>query len=183
MRSHRCKLERRLRTRTTMVRLEEITFISAPVARCFDLARSVEVHLAGNIHFGEQAVATAGVTAGLIGLGDRVTWRAKHLCVWQTLTSEITELQPYTYFQDKMIRGAFSTMVHDHYFRQLPSGGTEMKDIFCFSAPLPFTGWVAETLILRRYMRSLLRERNLVLKQIAESGEWRKYLPEQSCAS
>lgn len=35
-----------------MVRLEEITIIRAPVERCFDLARSVEAHLAGNIHCG-----------------------------------------------------------------------------------------------------------------------------------
>lgn len=33
-----------------MVHLEEITLIDAPIERCFDLARSVEVHLAGNIH-------------------------------------------------------------------------------------------------------------------------------------
>ena len=64
-----------------MVRLEELTVIGAPIERCFDLARSVEVHLAGNVHFGEQAVAMAGVTSGLIGLGQRVTWRAKHFGV------------------------------------------------------------------------------------------------------
>lgn len=33
-----------------MVRLEELTVIRAPIERCFDLARSVEVHLAGNVH-------------------------------------------------------------------------------------------------------------------------------------
>ena len=59
-----------------MVRLEERTLIAAPRERCFDLARSVEVHLAGNVHCGEQAVAAGGVTAGVIGLGERVTWRA-----------------------------------------------------------------------------------------------------------
>jgi hypothetical protein len=77
-----------------MVRIEELTTIDAPIERCFDLARSVEVHLAGNVHCGEQAVATAGVTSGLIGLGQRVTWRAKHFGVWQNLTSEITAMEP-----------------------------------------------------------------------------------------
>jgi len=33
-----------------MVRLEELTIVPAPIERCFDLARSVEVHLAGNVH-------------------------------------------------------------------------------------------------------------------------------------
>lgn len=159
-----------------MVQLEELTLIQAPVERCFDVARSVEVHLAGNVHFGEQAVASAGVTSGLIGLGQQVTWRAKHFYIWQTLTSEITKMQPPVYFQDVMIRGAFRSMEHDHYFRRLQSGETEMKDVFRFAAPLPVFGRLAEVLVLRRYMRGLLHERNVVIKKIAESGEWRKYL-------
>ena len=66
-----------------MVTLEELTVIRAPIERCFDLARSVEVHLAGNVYSGEAAVAMAGVTSGLIGMAQRVTWRAKHFGVWQ----------------------------------------------------------------------------------------------------
>lgn len=161
-----------------MVSLEEITVIRAPIERCFDLARNVEVHLLGNVHFGEQALATGGVTSGLIGLGQSVTWRAKHFGVWHQLTSEIAIMEPPVYFQDVMICGIFRFMKHDHYFRSLPSGETEMKDVFCFAAPLPVLGLLAEALILRRYMRNLLQERNLVIKQVAESSEWRKYLPQ-----
>ncbi len=158
-----------------MVRLEELTTIQAPMERCFDLARSVEVHLAGNVHFGEQAVASAGVTSGLIGMGQRVTWRAKHFSLWYTLTSEITAMEAPVYFQDTMVEGPFRFMQHDHYFRSLPSGETEMKDVFCFAAPLPVLGLVAETLVLRRYMRALLHERNVVLKEIAESSDANRY--------
>ena len=159
-----------------MVRLEEITIIKSPIERCFDLARSVEVHLAGNIHCGETAGAIAGITSGLVGMSQRVTWRAKHFGVWQTLTSEITAMQRPTYFQDTMIQGAFRSMKHDHFFRTLSSSETEMKDVFFFSAPLPVLGRVAEILILRRYMQALLHERNVAIKQIAESGEWRRYV-------
>jgi hypothetical protein len=56
-----------------MITLNETTVIAAPIERCFDLARSVEVHLAGNTHFGEQAVALQGATTGLLALGDAVT--------------------------------------------------------------------------------------------------------------
>lgn len=123
-----------------------------------------------------MAVALAGVTSGLPGMAQRVTWRAKHFGVWQTLTSEITALEPPTFFQDTMIQGAFRSMKHDHLFRSLPSGQTEMKDVFCFAAPLPFLGRLAEIIFLRRYMRNLLHERNVVIKQIAESSDWMKYL-------
>jgi ligand-binding SRPBCC domain-containing protein len=159
-----------------VVDLEELTLIQAPIERCFDLARSVEVHLAGNEHCGETAVAQSGVTSGLIGMAQRVTWRAKHLGVWQTLTSEITAMEPPAYFQDTMVQGAFRFMQHDHFFRALSSGQTEMKDVFHFAAPLPLLGRVAEIILLRRYMRALLHERNLVIKQIAESSDWTRYL-------
>jgi ligand-binding SRPBCC domain-containing protein len=152
-----------------MVTLTTITRIQAPISRCFDLARSVEVHLKGNIHFSEQAVAEGGVTAGLIGMGQSVTWRARHFGVRQRLTSEITAFAPPTYFQDTMRRGAFRSMQHDHYFRALSAQETEMKDIFRFAAPLPILGRIAEVLVLRRYMLALLNERNAVLKDVAES--------------
>src|SRR5713101_1444299 len=120
-----------------MVKLEELTVIQAPIERCFDLARSVEVHLAGNKHSGETAVAVAGVTSGLIGMAQRVTWRAKHLGAWRNLTSEITAMERPGYFQDTMVHGAFRFMQHDHFFRPLSSGRTKMEDVFHFAAPLP----------------------------------------------
>jgi ligand-binding SRPBCC domain-containing protein len=160
-----------------MVTLKEVTVIRAPIARCFDLARSVEVHLAGNVHWGEAAVAESGSTSGLVDLGQRVTWRAKHFAIWQRLTSEITGMDRPVYFQDTMIDGPFHSMQHDHVFRTLFPDMTEMEDVFRFAAPLQVLGRLAEILVLRRYMQGLLRERNAVLKEIAESNEWRRLLP------
>ena len=60
-----------------VIRLE--TFIHAPIERCFDLSLSVELHLASTAHTGERAVA--GVTTGVMGPGDWVTWEARHLGV------------------------------------------------------------------------------------------------------
>ena len=160
-----------------MIFLEEHTTIHAPIERCFDLARSVEVHLLSNVHSGEQALATGGITSGLVGLNGQVTWRARHFGVWQNLTSRTTELRAPEFFQVTMIRGIFRTMQADHLFRTLPHGATEMIDHFRIAAPLPVLGLIAEKLFLRRYMRSLLLERNAVIKRVAESDEWRRYLP------
>jgi hypothetical protein len=160
-----------------MIRLEEITIIDAPIERCFDLSRSVEVHLVANIHSGEQALAIGSITSGLPELNQQVTWRAKHFGVWQNLTNKFTAMQPPTYFQAIMVEGIFRSMQADHYFCTLPSGATEMKDLFRLAAPLPVLGPLAEVLFLRRYMLALLRERNTVIKQIAESNDWQQYLP------
>lgn len=158
-----------------MVVLEEVSLICAPIERCFDLARSVEVHLAGNIHCGEQALAIGGVTSGLLELGQRVTWRARHFRLWHRLTSEITAMERPLYFQDTMVQGPFQRMQHDHFFHCLPEGATQMRDVFRFAAPLGVLGRLAEVLLLRRYMHGLLVERNDAIRQIAKS-EWRKYL-------
>ena len=163
-----------------MIRLEEITIINAPIERCFDLARSVEVHLVANIHSGEQALAIGGVTSEL---SQRITWRAKHFGVWQNLTSEYTAMQPPTYFRATMVKGIFRSMQADHYFRTLPTGSAEMKDLFRVAAPLPILGPLTEILFLRRYMLMLLRERNTIIKQIAESNDWRRYLPVPTTAT
>jgi ligand-binding SRPBCC domain-containing protein len=160
-----------------MVTIHETTWIEAPVGLCFDISRSVEVHVLGNVHFQESAVAIGGRTSGLIELGERVTWRARHFWTWHELTSEITRLQSPAYFQDVMVRGIFRCMKHDHYFRQLPNGQTEMRDAFAFATPVPVLGRIAELVFLGHYMRKLLRERNQAIRQVAESGEWRKYLP------
>jgi hypothetical protein len=71
-------------------------------------------------------------------------------------------------------------MQADHRLRRVASGKTELKDTFGIAAPLPILGPIAEALFLRRYMMALNRERNAVIKQVAESDEWRSYLRPQS---
>ena len=58
----------------TRFRLE--TLIVAPIERVYDLARDVDLHARSMAHTNERAVA--GRTTGLIGLGETVTWRARH---------------------------------------------------------------------------------------------------------
>ena len=163
-----------------MIRLEETTIIEAPIERCFDLSRSVEVHLLSNVHSGEQALSVGGVTSGLVDLSEEVTWRAKHFGIWQNLTSKITAMESPRYFQVTMVRGIFRSMQADHRFESLESGATEMKDVFSIAAPIPSLGPLAEAIFLRRYMLALIRERNAVIKRIAESSEWDQYLPSTS---
>ncbi|MEM9479861.1 MAG: SRPBCC family protein [Verrucomicrobiota bacterium] len=151
------------------------TEIHAPAERVFDLARSIDAHTASTSKTGERAVA--GRTSGLIELGETVTWEATHFGVKQRLSVEITELDRPKRFRDRMINGAFAHMDHVHLFEPT-SSGTRMKDEFQFSAPLGIFGRIAEKLFLTGYMRNFLCERNAILKRMAESDEWREFLPE-----
>jgi ligand-binding SRPBCC domain-containing protein len=147
------------------IRIE--TFIDASPERCFDLSLSVDVHHHSVAHTHERPVA--GVTSGAMQLGDTVTWEAVHFGIKQHLTSKITAYERPSRFTDEMIRGAFREMTHIHEFIPQPSG-TLMIDLFTFRAPLGILGWLAETLVLTRYMKGLLRTRNGYLKQVAEAG-------------
>ncbi len=155
-----------------MVTLRENTVIQGPIGRCFRLALSIDVHLLDN-----SAIAIAGLTTGIPKLGDSTTYRAKHFGLQQQLTTQITALHPPTYFEDRMTQGIFESMHHQHRFRVLPDGATEMTDHFEFAAPLPLLGLLAERLVLKRYMRALLVNRIQVIKRVAESDEWPPYLP------
>lgn len=149
------------------------TLIHAPIERCFDLARSVDLHVRSTSTTGERAIA--GVTQGLLGLGDEVTWRARHFGIWQTLTSRITRFDRPGYFRDSMVRGAFSRFDHDHFF-VAHGKTTEMRDVFDFASPLGPLGRLADALMLTKYMQRFLEERNRVLQQVAESDEWRTFV-------
>ena len=147
------------------IRLE--TSIDASPERCFDLSLSVDAHHHSVAHTHERPIA--GVTSGMMKLGDTVTWEAVHFGVKQHLTSKITVYERPSRFTDEMIQGAFQEMTHIHEF--VPqSRGTLMIDLFTFRAPLGILGRLAETLVLTRYMKGLLLTRNRYLKQVAEAG-------------
>ena len=143
------------------------TRIVAPPSRCLDLARDVDLHERSTAASHERAVA--GVTSGLLKLGDEVTWEATHFGVRQRLTSRVTEFDPPNRFVDEMVRGAFARFRHEHQFLAV-QGETEMVDIFDYTSPLGPLGRLADGLFLRRYMVRLLRARNAYLKRAAESA-------------
>lgn len=161
-----------------MPRIELFTTIHAPIERVFDLARSIDLHSDSLAGTGEKAVG--GVTSGLIGPGETVTWRARHFGVRQHLTSRITRFERPHRFGDRMVSGAFKRFDHDHTFTARDDGATLMRDVFDFDAPLGPLGHLANWLFLTRYMRKFLLVRNAALKAVAESDRWHGYLPATS---
>jgi len=141
------------------------TLIDAPIERCFDLARSIDLHLESMQRSAEKAIA--GKMNGLIGLNESVSWRAKHFG-WQfTMISKITAMRQPDFFVDEMTKGPFKNLKHQHLFKAIGMQ-TEMTDIFQFEAPFRVFGRLAEKVFLERYMEKLLLGRNGVIKLEAE---------------
>ncbi|HEV2913474.1 MAG TPA: SRPBCC family protein [Pyrinomonadaceae bacterium] len=142
------------------------TFIRAPAELCFDLSRSVDIHMASTDYTGERAVD--GVTSGMMSLGDEVTWEAKHFGVRQRLTSRITAMERPRLFVDEMQRGAFKSWHHTHLFEPREDG-TLMIDDARYSSPLGPVGRIIDRLFLEKYMTRLLVVRNAHIKRVAEA--------------
>jgi len=149
------------------------TKIKAPILRCFDLSRSIDLHKISTAHTKETAIE--GCTQGLITLGEYVTWEAIHFGIKQRLSTKITEFTSPTHFKDEQIRGIFNFMKHDHFFEQ-NGEFTLMKDIFSFKSPLGILGSLADIIFVKRHLRNLLLHRNRTIKEFAESEDWRKVL-------
>ena len=144
------------------LRLE--TVIEALPEVCFDLSRSIDLHAESMARSKEKAVA--GVTTGLIGHNEEVTWEAKHFGRKWRVTSRVTTFDPPHRFVDEMtVPGPFAFFRHEHLFEP-EDDGTRMVDVVDYrlrtslGGPLtnPIAGW---------YLRRLLTVRNQLISSRA----------------
>lgn len=152
------------------VHLHLETVLPVPPAVAFDLARDLDAHLASMRASGERIVA--GRSGGLIGAGESVAWRARHLGLPLTLMSRITAFEPGTMFVDEEVAGPFRRLRHEHRFSD-HDDGCLMTDDIVFEAPFGRLGRAAERLVLQRYMAGLITERNRHLREAASRGDRR----------
>lgn len=149
------------------------THIKAPIEIVFNLSRSIDLHKISTGKTNEEAIA--GITSGLIGLNETVTWKAKHFGISQKLTSKITAFEDPNQFVDEMVEGIFKSIHHEHLFKATKKG-TEMIDNFNYESPLGILGKLADKLFLENYLRKLLINRNQIIKDFAESDKWEEVL-------
>lgn len=134
------------------------TVLDAPRDRVFDLSLDVDFHLDSFADSDEQVVG--GVAGGGMGLGDDVTWRAKHFGIWWKMTTQITEFDRPGHFVDEQVHGPFASFRHVHTFVRRTATTTEMIDEVAFAAPLGVLGSIAERAVLGRYIPHLIDVRN-----------------------
>ena len=158
-----------------MILLRDETIIRAPIERCFYLSLSIDLELTCIARYSGRIVA--GRQTGLIGPGERVSWRVKQFLLPVRHTSEITLYDPPAFFQDTMIDGVFRTFQHDHFFDALEPNLTRMRDEMRIRAPLGILGRIAETTLVQPRMQKLLANRNETIQRVSESSDWRNYLP------
>jgi ligand-binding SRPBCC domain-containing protein len=149
------------------------TWIDAPVERCFLLSLSVDLHVATARSTREKTGARA--MEGMIAEGETLTFKGRHFGMRGRHTSLIEKLRPHSYYRDVMISGPFKHFEHDHHFAAMDDG-TRMRDEIRFSAGAGLLGRLATRMFLRKRLKAFLIERNIMIKRLAESDDWHKYL-------
>lgn len=150
-----------------MERIYLETLIKADIQKVFDLARDIDLHQKSTAGTHEKAIA--GRTSGLIEENETVTWRAKHLGIYQTLTSKIISMEKPYRFTDTMLEGAFKTMKHQHIFK-VKEENTLMIDIFEFESPFGIIGKMFNKVFLKNYLKQFLLQRNKLIRKTAEGN-------------
>jgi ligand-binding SRPBCC domain-containing protein len=148
--------------------------IQAPIERVFLLSTSLAIV---ERELGMRPVAKSGATrtTGLVVGGDRIRWEGWQIGLPQYHVSLISAYQPNRFFQDRMIAGRFKSFSHDHEFTEI-GGQVLLKDTVRFAMPLGVAGRLVGRYVMMPHIRGLMARRFALLKRIAESEEWRKYL-------
>jgi len=147
--------------------IELSTSIDARLETVFDMARSIDAHVASMQSSGEGAVA--GIRSGHIELGESVTWRARHFGITFQMTSRIVEMETPHRFVDEQVSGPFKSWRHLHSF-QSEDRGTRMFDRIDYTVPLAAAGRLFDRLFLERYLTGLVSRRNDYIARTAESS-------------
>ena len=96
----------------------------------------------------------------------RVTPFAGFTTDWVT---EITQIRHHEHFIDDQRVGPFALWHHQHFFRELADGRTEMRDVLHYQAPLGPLGTLADRLFVHRQVQNIFREREAAVRRLFPS--------------
>lgn len=153
-----------------MYTIKDSVHINAPIERVFLLSTSVELV--------RQTLAmrpTGGRVTGFVVEGDTVEWRGWKFGLPTRHVSVISGYEAPVFFQDTQLRGRFAHFQHDHHLQWI-DGQTLAYDKVRFSLPFGPLGKLVAKTVMVPHIAGLLAARFQLLKRIAESEEWRKYL-------
>lgn len=155
--------------------VRDCVHIRAPLERCFLLSTNLELvrRTLGMRPLDGPSTRSSGNVVG----GDRVLWVGWKFGLPVFHESVITRHEPPLFFQDTMARGRFKRFQHDHQFTEI-GGQVLLTETVRFSLALGRVGRWAGYRFVVPHMTELLRKRLDLLRRVAESDEWRRYVPQ-----
>ncbi len=80
--------------------------------------------------------------------------------------TEITQIKYHEHFIDDQRVGPFALWHHQHFFRAVDEGTTEMTDILHYQAPLGFLGTIADKLFVHRQVTGIFAAREEAISRL-----------------
>ena len=87
-----------------------------------------------------------------------------------TWLTEITQVQKPHYFVDEQRIGPYRIWHHEHFFRALENGGTEVRDLVHYVPPFGPLGALVEPFLIRPQLERIFDFREQQLTAIAATG-------------
>lgn len=148
--------------------------IHAPIDRVFNLSRSTSLHKAvirkydgGNLDGGSE---------GLMKQGDKIRFQLKLMGAKRTLITRMEHLEFPEAFDSILISGPFKRLHHQHHFKSI-TNGTLLIDLLEYEPAFGMAGKMADTMIIRPFLKKYLEAKNKLIKQYAEGEKWKVVIP------
>ena len=156
-----------------MTKIHVTTFINAPIERVFNLSRSLTLSKMAFKGAKEQLLSSSA--ANMVGAGETITLRAKHLGKTREITSRVTDLELPNGYTEEQIKGDLKSFRHEYHFKKVDNG-TIMIDLVEFEGPRDLLGSLAAKFFLKSYFEKILKKKNELVRQSAESEKWKAVL-------
>ena len=107
----------------------------------------------------------------MLKIGDEIGWKmggTEHV-------SRVDAIRPYCYFREVMEAGMFRHFEHNHHFAPMDDG-TRVRDEVRFSVRMGPLSKIYGATVVRSLLMRMLVDKNIELKHLAESAEWKKFV-------
>lgn len=156
-----------------MGRIHLTTFIGAPVERVFDLSRHIGVFKF--LYNGKNERLRSGAASNMLEKDETVSIFATHGRRTRMLMLKLTLVKRPLLFIEEQIRGDLDHFKHEHHFKSAENG-TIVIDLLDYGRPKDIIGRILGGMYLRNYLEELVRRRNDLVRNYAETEKWRALL-------
>ena len=149
------------------------TIVHAPVERVFNLSRHRGLYVQCMQWHPQKHSASKSL--GLLEEGELLSWQAKIFGKNRLFRTKLSQMQPVGFLQQVMPQSNWIHICHQQHFKPLANGAV-MIDEFSFQPAHPAWNNLFLRLLVTPRLRRLLERKNAIMKQVAESEEWKQYL-------
>jgi ligand-binding SRPBCC domain-containing protein len=151
--------------------------ILAPIDRVFNLSRSTSLHKAV-IRKYDGGNLDGGGAEGLMKQGDKIRFQLKLMGAKRTLVTQMEHLEFPAVFNSSLVSGPFKSLHHEHHFKSI-ANGTLLIDLLEYEPAFGLAGRMADTMIIRSFLKKYLEAKNKLIKQYAEGEKWKVVIPSE----